>query len=120
MKKVRGMGVDENDEAGLHGTRGSLLDLGVARMEMKRPDHDQDQVLWTPPLFTITVGSNLHMLILFTILLFLGVLLTIKSHAVSTTCKTVLYFLHCISLPICFLTVLIKQKTHKKKKKRLD
>jgi hypothetical protein len=118
MKKVRGMGVDENDEAGLHGTRGSLLDLGVARMELKRPDHDQDQVLWTPPLFTITVGSNLHMLILFTILLFLGVLLTIKSHAVSTTCKTVLYFLHCISLPICFLTVLIKQKTHKKKKKR--
>jgi hypothetical protein len=73
MKKVRGMGVDENDEAGLHGTRGSLLDLGVARMEMKRPDHDQDQVLWTPPPFTITVGSNLHMLILFTILLLLGI-----------------------------------------------
>ncbi|KAL9389947.1 hypothetical protein Peur_018552 [Populus x canadensis] len=72
MKKVRGMGVDENDEAGLRGTRGSLLDLGVAMMEVKRPDYDQDQVLWTPPPFTITVGSNLHMLILFTIVLFLG------------------------------------------------
>ncbi|KAJ6890560.1 hypothetical protein NC651_024151 [Populus alba x Populus x berolinensis] len=49
----------------------------MAMMEVERPDYDQDQVLWTPPPFTITVGSNPHMLRSFTILLFLGVLLTI-------------------------------------------
>lgn len=109
------MGVDENDEAGLHGTRGTLLDFGMAMMEVERPDYDQDQVLWTPPPFTITVGSNPHMLISFTILLFLGVLLTMKSHAVPTTCKIVLYFFHCISLQFVFLTVPIKQKNSLKK-----
>lgn len=101
MEKVRGMGVvDENDEAGLHGTRGSLLDLGVAMMEVKRPDHDQDRVLWTPPPFTITAGSNPHLLILFTTVIFRSIFCTILVYQ------------------FVFLTVLIKQKTQKKKKKR--
>ncbi|KAJ6898700.1 hypothetical protein NC652_025276 [Populus alba x Populus x berolinensis] len=66
-------------------------------MEVKRPDYDQERVLWTPPPFTITVGSNPHMLISFTILLFLGVLLTILVYQ------------------FVFLTVPIKQKNSLKK-----
>ncbi|KAL9352919.1 hypothetical protein Peur_055599 [Populus x canadensis] len=103
MEMVRGMGVvDENDEAGLRGTRGSLLDLGVAMMEVKRPDHDQDRVLWTPPPFTITAGSNPHLLILFTTVIFRSIFCTILVYQ------------------FVFLTVLIKQKTQKKKKKKRE